>query len=183
MKIQDKFYNTCPLSSSDAHQLADDLSSELLEMGLKNRKDIKAWFLREYCHLPYSFIAEALGYNQSSDASRATSKLRAECNGPISLNGEWSDVYSIFKKVATDFYDMGGSFLLELNDSKELEDAVLFEASRMIGYKDTAKNKPSYTPTPKYAPVLCEVKNILTEVEQGTCWSIWISDYNIKSNY
>jgi len=181
MNIQTKWKNGRALNENESYQLIDDLFAEQVDMNKDKRKDIIAWFLRNYMAMPFSFIAEALEYSQSSDASRAVSLLRASTGGyPVSLYSDYRDIYQTFKLVADKYYGTNNC-LLELNSNEDLENACLWSQADILGYKDTSKNAPEYTPTPKSQPTMVSVNDMLTEMEDGSCWSVWLSDWEIKS--
>lgn len=186
MKFQDKLNNARFLSFDEAGQLTADLLAEAEYYGMPGhagRKDFVAWFLRNYCYLPFSAIKELLGYHQSSDASRAVSDLRDYVGYSLSLCGEFNDMIACFKSVADNYYDLSGNTYLDINVNSTLEEALLYMASEECGFSDSRKNAPHYTPTPKDAPTLVLLMEILTEVETGACWSAFINDYEIKSTY
>ena len=186
MKFQDKLNNARFLSFAEAGQLTADLLAEAEYYGMPGhagRKDFVAWFLRNYCYLPFSAIKELLDYHQSSDASRAVSDLRDYVGYSLSLCGEFNDMIACFKSVADNYYDLSGNTYLDVNVNSTLEEALLYMASEECGFSDSRKNAPHYTPTPKDAPTLVLLMEILTEVETGACWSAFINDYEIKSTY
>lgn len=186
MKFQDKLNSARFLSFAEAGQLTSDLIAEAEFYGMPghaDRKDFVAYFLRNYCYLPFSAIAVLCEYSRSEKASRAVSDLRDHVGYSLSLCGEFNDMIACFKSVADEYYDLGGNTYLDVNCNSTLEEALLYMAAEECGFSDSRKNAPHYTPTPKDAPSLVLLMDILTEVETGACWSAFINDYEIKSTY
>jgi hypothetical protein len=181
MNLQSRYNNTELLSLNELGQLSADVLAELEEVGYPHR-DLAAWYLRNKCYLPYSLVAELVGYSTAEKAARADQDLRWQCeSGMVSLWGKYTDTIAKLESLARNFYGLGGNTLLERAGSDLFEDAVLFEASRITGYRDNRRNGQWFKPTPKYS-VLTNYMELTSAVSEGEDLERALSDFNITSN-
>ena len=181
MNLQQRYNQTELLGLSALWQLASDVIAELEENGYPY-KDIGAWYLRNKCYLPYSLVSELVGYSTPEKAARADQDLRWQCdNGMVSLWGEYTDIVAKLESLSRNFYGLGGNTLLERANCDLFEDAMLFEASRITGYKDNRRNGQWFKPTPQYSVLtnFIEMQHLLSE---GEPLENILSDFSITSN-
>jgi hypothetical protein len=181
MNLLTRYNNTELIGLSSLYQLADDLLAELEEIGYPH-KDICAWYLRNKCYLPYSLVAELVGYSTAEKAARADQDLRWQCeSGMVSMWGEYTEIVQAFESLARNFYGLGGNTLLERANSELFEDAMLFEASRITGWKDNRRNGQWFKPTPK-SSTLTNYVELTHLASEGEDLESLLSDFTVTSN-
>ncbi len=178
MKIENQYREAELLSLPDLNQLAADVSAELQEEGYPH-KDIAAWFLRNKCYIPYSLIAELVGYSSPEKAARADQDLRWQCeSGMVSLWGEYRDIVAKLQSLANTFYGLGGNVLMERADD-DLAEALLIEASITCGYRDNRRNGQWFQSTPKESTL----RNLILILDEDVPVKHLIRNFTITNNY
>jgi len=178
MNLETKYNRADVLSLAELNQLAADVAAELQEEGYPH-KDIAAWFLRNKCYIPYSLVAELVGYSTPEKAARADQDLRWQCDsGMVSMWGEYTDIVTKLQSLANVHYGLSGNILME-RAPDELTEALLIEASITTGYRDNRRNGQWFQATPKDSCLrnLMAFRNEDMPVEQI------IKNFTITNNY
>lgn len=163
---QEQFKDVKFLNLNQLTLLADDLIGELEDRNMSHATYLVVWFLRNKCYAPFNAIAKATGYSQTSNCTRAYDELLNGQPTPYSLAGEHYDILCIFKQVADRWYGMSANKYLDRVEM-EYEEAFLWLASQECDIVDSRKNAPSYTPTPKQAPEMVLLVDIIDLLKEG----------------
>ncbi len=178
MTIENQYRQAELLKLSDLHQLAGDVAAELEDEGYPH-KDIAAWFLRNKCYIPYSLVAELVGYSTAEKAARADQDLRWGCESSVvSLCGEYSDIVAKLQSLANNYYGLGSNVLMERAED-ELCEALLLEASEACGYRDNRRNGQWFQPTPKDSTL----RNLILILDEDVPVKHLIRNFTITNNY
>ena len=118
----------------------------------KSERALMAWFLREYCYLPFSLIAKVLGYRKSANCResvvRITNRFRERGTWPPH-DPETHDCFEVFMSVASDEYDIDNIALSDMVLEEDQEHA-LWAASQVCGHTDK-RSSPGCKATPKHS--------------------------------
>ena len=144
MNILKAIENTRFLSDNEVTWFVNDVMLDYEETSVKNFKyrNLLAWFLRNYMYLPYSKISDALGYYGGKAHSSFEAELTVMVSKPkpFSLCGDMKDQLELLEHTANVWYECGANIYLDRIESEELEEALLYSASKACGFSDKKSN-------------------------------------------
>ena len=160
IKVKDALYYdlkmTKYLTKAEVSALFSLVKSEyrhLKKRGLRRQgRALFAWFLREYCYLPFSLISVCLGYRKSANCRESVVRIHKRfCDrGTWPPNDpETAEVFSIYSSIAEHRYDIDNIPLSDMLLEEDQEHA-LWCASQVSGYRDK-RSSPGCKATPKYS--------------------------------
>ena len=144
MNILKTIENAKFLSGDEVTWFVNDVMLDYEEVSAKNFKyrNLLAWFLRNYMYLPYSKISDALGYygGKSNSSFEAEQTVLASKPKPFSLCGDMRDQIELFEHTANVWYECGANVYLDRVENTDLEEALLYSASKACGFSDKKSN-------------------------------------------
>ncbi len=150
-------------------ELASDLLYETASVTWpeSSKRDLVAWFLRNYMHMSFNQIATLLKYGKGYTAAEAVSNLNSQSSDPVDLRGENMEDLTAWKMLCAKYYGVERNTML-YRCSNELRDSLLWSANgNGLSDKYNKMNNQSYAATPTNSPSLFNTLMLIEEYESG----------------
>jgi len=160
-------------------ELASDLLYETVSVSWPeaSKRDLVAWFLRNYMHMSFNQIAALLKYSNGYTAAEAVANLNNQAPDPVDLRGENMEDLAAWKMLCSKYYGVERNTML-YRCSPELRDSLLWSANgNGLSDKYNKMNNQQYAPTPTNSPSLFNTLILIEEYESGD--EDFFNNYNV----
>lgn len=165
------------------YECSERRKSKKLRLTL-SEKSVLSWYMREYLYLPFSVIANSVGWAKSANCRESvvrTTRRIKEKSGNTVYDSPKAEVLEIIIEICENEYDCGYGPCLSHMVMLEDAEHALYLAAKSCGYSDR-RSSPGCASTPKESQLLIFDELLTTIMQEHTSEQVYqlVEEYKIK---